>query len=219
MDERTQVHGGDVSSSIRLGNLVLTGVSASGKSSVGRQLAKLLGLGFIDLDELVERSAGKSISEIFSQEGEPAFRERERQILQSLVRIRSHVIAVGGGALQSGEALGVARKIGPLIWLQSSPAEIARRLFKRVSEMEKRPLFKDLLGEENHEARKDLIKARVQKLLDERRQWFEQSDVVLDASYVTPEMAAQHLKDILIMEGIIRSDHSRFSSWQDVGRN
>jgi shikimate kinase len=129
------------------------------------------------------------------------------------------VIAVGGGALQSIEAVVIARKIGPLIWLQSSPAEIARRLFKRVSEMEKRPLFKDLLTEENHESRKDLIKARVQKLLDERRQWFERSDIVLDASYVTPEMAAQHLKDILIMEGIIRSDHKLFSGYRDVGRN
>lgn len=219
MDERTQVHGGDVSSSIRLGNLVLTGVSASGKSSVGRQLAKLLGLGFVDLDELIERSAGKSISEIFAQDGEPAFRELEIRMLQSLEKIRSHVIAVGGGALQSSEAVVNARKIGPLIWLQSSPAEIARRLFKRVSEMEKRPLFKDLLAEENHESRKDMIKARVQKLLDERRQWLARSDIVLDASYVTPEMAAQHLKDILIMEGIIRSDHRLFSGCRDVGRN
>ena len=139
MDERTQVHGGDVSSSLRLGNLVLTGVSASGKSSVGRQLAKLLGLGFVDLDEMIERSAGKSVGEIFAQDGEPAFRELERQLLHSLEKIRSHVIAIGGGALQSTESVVMARKIGPLIWLQSSPAEIARRLFKRVSEMEKRP--------------------------------------------------------------------------------
>jgi shikimate kinase len=218
LDERTQVHGGDVSSNIRLGNLVLTGISASGKSSVGRQLAKLLGLGFVDLDELIERSAGKSISDIFARDGEPAFRELERQLLHSLERIRSHVIAIGGGTLQSTEAVVMARKIGPLIWLQSSPAEIARRLFKRVSEMEKRPLFKDLLAEENHDTRRDLIRARVQKLLDERRPWFERSDIVLDASYVTPEMAAQHLKDILIMEGIIRSDHGRFSSWRRMGR-
>ena len=219
MDERTQTHGDDVGSGSRLSNLVLTGVSASGKSSVGRQLAKLLGLGFLDLDELVERSAGKSISQLFAEEGEAVFRERERQALNSLIKIRSHVVAVGGGALQSNEAIAIARKIGSLIWLQSSPAEIARRIFRRVEEMEKRPFFKDLLHEENHESRKEMIKARVQQLLDERKQWFERSDIVLDASYVTPEMAAQHLKDILITSGVIKGHHQRFAGWYDVGRN
>lgn len=218
MDDRTHLNGGSGSVSIQLGNLVLTGVSASGKSSVGRQLAKLLGLGFLDLDELVEKSAGKSISDIFAHEGEGAFRERERLILNSLTSIRSHVIAVGGGALQSNDSVDLARSIGPLIWLQSSPAEISRRLFKRVVEMEKRPLFKDLLSEENHESRKEKIRNRVEKQLEERGPWYEKADIILDASYVTPEMAAQHLKDILSMAGIIKSDRRRFSSWRDIER-
>lgn len=215
MNDWMQSSGGDAESPNRYGNLVLTGVSASGKSTIGRQLAKLIGLGFVDLDELIERSSGKTISEIFSGEGEAAFREMERRMLESLQGVRSHVIAVGGGALTTAEALKIARKIGPIVWLQSSPAEIARRLYKRVSEMEKRPLFRDLLGEENHEFRKDKIRARVQKMMDERRQWLESSDYVLDGSFVTPEMAAQHLKDILQMEGVIGSDRSRFSSWRD----
>jgi shikimate kinase len=195
------------------GNIVLTGASGSGKSAIGRQIAKLLGLGFVDLDELIEKITGQQISEIFAVDGEIAFREYEAQVLQSLQNIRSHVIAVGGGALLSNEAIQTARKIGPIVWIQSSSTEISRRLFKRVGEMEKRPLFKDLVGEENHEMRRDRIKERVQKIMDERRPWYSQADVVLDGSYVTPEMAAQHLKDILVTEGLMKTDRNRFASW------
>lgn len=215
MNEQSPLYGDDSGSRNKLGNVVLTGVSASGKSTVGRQLAKLLGLGFIDLDELIEKSAGKSISDIFSQEGEEAFRERERFTMLSLQGLRSHVVSVGGGALVSDESVRNARRIGPIVWLQSSPSEIARRLFKRISEIEKRPLFKDLLSEENHEVRRDLIQVRIQKIMDERRQWFERADVVMDGSFVTPEMAAHHLKDILMIEGLIERSQRRFSSWRE----
>ena len=215
----THTHDDDANERIRRGNILLTGISASGKSTVGRQLAKLLGLGFIDLDEVIEKVTRKTISEIFDSQGEPAFRELELQTLTTLQGLRSHVLAVGGGALLSPEAIKIAKKIGPLVWVQSSPAEIARRLFKRVSEIEKRPLFRDLLSEENNSIRKDLIQSRVQKMMDERRPWFERADVVLDGSYVTPEMAAQHLKDILLGEGLIPLEHARFSSWQAGGGN
>ena len=219
LDQHIQTHDDDASVRIRLGNILLTGVSASGKSTVGRQLAKLLGLGFIDLDEVIEKLTKKTVSEIFNSQGESAFRELEMQTLTSLQGLRSHVLAVGGGALLSPEAIKIAKKIGPLVWVQSSPAEIARRLFKRVSEIEKRPLFRDLLSEENNTIRKDLIQSRVQKMMDERRPWFERADVVLDGSYVTPEMAAQHLKDILLSEGLIPSENGRFSSWRLGGGN
>ena len=218
LDQHIPTHD-DANARIRLGNILLTGVSASGKSTVGRHLAKLLGLGFIDLDEVIENSTKNTISEIFNSQGESAFRELEMQTLTSLQGLRSHVIAVGGGALLSQEAIKIAKKIGPLVWVQSSPAEIARRLFKRVSEIEKRPMFRDLLSEENNTTRKDLIQSRVQKMMDERRIWFETADVTLDGSYVTPEMAAQHLKDILLSEGLIPSEYGRFSSWRAGGGN
>lgn len=201
----------------RLGNIVLTGASGSGKSAIGRQTAKLLGLGFVDLDELIEKTFRKKIQEIFSSDGEPSFREYESRLLSSLQNIRSHVIAVGGGALLSNDAVEIAKKIGPIVWVQSSAVEISRRLFKRVGEMEKRPLFSDLLSIESHDARREKIRERAQKLIDERRAWYSKADVVLDGSYVTPEMAAQHLKDILVSEGFIKTDLNRFSSRQKKG--
>lgn len=218
MNDHKPFYRDDSGSRNKLGNVVLAGVSASGKSTVGRQLAKLLGLGFVDLDELIEKSSGKVIADIFSQEGEDAFRERERSMMLSLQGIRSHVVSVGGGALMSDESVRNARLIGPIVWVQSSPSEIARRLFKRISEIEKRPLFKDLLSEESHEVRRDMIQARLQKMIDERRQWLELADVVMDGSFVTPEMAAHHLKDILMIEGLIERSQRRFSSWRPPGK-
>jgi shikimate kinase len=201
----------------KLGNIILTGASGSGKSAIGQQIAKLLGLGFIDLDELIEKASGKKIEEIFASDGELVFREYEAKLLSGLQNLRSHVIAVGGGALLSNDAMATAQKIGPVVWIQSSAGEISRRLFRRISEIEKRPLFRDLVSEENHEMRREKIRERVQKMIDERRPWYSQADVVLDGSYVTPEMAAQHLKDILVSEGIMKTDRNRFSSSQKKG--
>ena len=143
----------------RSGNIVLTGASGSGKSTIGRQLAKLIGLGFIDLDDMIEKDAGKKISAIFESDGESGFRERERRMLETLHAIRSHVIAVGGGALLSEDAVAAARSIGPLVWVQSSPVEVARRLFRRVDELATRPLFKDLLGIEDNDKRRQMIRS------------------------------------------------------------
>lgn len=199
------------------GNIVLIGASGSGKSAIGRQIAKLLGLGFLDLDDWIERATGQKIGDIFATQGEDVFRSYESSLLAKLRGIRCHVIAVGGGALQSIESIEMARTIGPLVWIQSSATEISRRLFKRAGEMERRPLLKDLLLEENHEKRKERLRERIQKVMDDRRQWYMRADVVLDGSYVTPEMAAQHLKDILTSEGIIMPVANRFASWHRKG--
>jgi hypothetical protein len=83
--------------------------------------------------------------------------------------------------------------------------------------MEKRPMLKDLLSEENHDSRREKIRERIQKIMDERRPWYMRADVVLDGSYVTPEMAAQHLKDILLSEGLMTTVHNRFASWHRKG--
>jgi shikimate kinase len=200
-----------------LGNIVLTGASGSGKSTIGRQLAKLIGLGFLDLDDLIEKSQGKKINEIFNSVGEDAFRAEEARMLDLIQSIRGHVIAVGGGALLTEHGLQSARKVGPIVWVQSSPVEVARRLFRKIDEMEKRPIFKDLLQEENGELRLKAIQERVRTMMEERRPWYSQADVVLDGSYVTSDMAAQHLKDILLSEGLIPADRHRFASWHRGG--
>src|SRR5437762_14042864 len=81
--------------------IALVGFMGAGKTSVGRELAERLAIDFIDLDDLVVGRAGKSVTEIFGQDGEAAFRKLEAQALQTLLaasRDRPFVLALGGGA-------------------------------------------------------------------------------------------------------------------------
>lgn len=80
-------------------NVFLIGPMGSGKSAVGRQLAKLLHLDFYDSDAEIESRTGVNIPYIFEREGEPGFREREREVIDSLTQLTNVVIATGGGAI------------------------------------------------------------------------------------------------------------------------
>jgi shikimate kinase len=79
--------------------IVLVGVPGAGKSTVGRALAQRLGEPFTDIDELVEQKAGKAISQIFIDDGEPAFRELEAGTIAEVLSGARGVVALGGGAL------------------------------------------------------------------------------------------------------------------------
>src|SRR3974390_395412 len=83
-------------------NLALIGFMGTGKSSVGRLVADILHFTFLDTDHVIEARAGKSISDIFTQDGEPAFRAWEHRIVEELTRRDKTVIATGGG-LPAGE--------------------------------------------------------------------------------------------------------------------
>lgn len=100
-------------------NLILVGYRGSGKSTVGALLAERLHRRFIDLDQLVVERAGKSIREIFAEEGEAGFRRREHEVCQSLRRTRNSVIALGGGALIDPENRTLMRRLGKIVWLRA----------------------------------------------------------------------------------------------------
>jgi shikimate kinase len=120
------------------GNIILIGFMGCGKSSIGRRLASRLGYAFLDSDELIVESAqGKSISDIFAEEGEERFRERETGALQGLIDSTSIVLATGGGAVLRPENREILRKIGTTVWLHADP-EI---LFERATRNRKRPLL------------------------------------------------------------------------------
>ena len=100
----------------------------SGKSTVGRQLARRLGLPFFDSDHLIEQRLGCSIREYFAREGEAAFRDVEEQVLADLARGASAVVATGGGAVLREANRSNLRAAGRVIYLRSSPEELHRRL-------------------------------------------------------------------------------------------
>jgi shikimate kinase len=100
----------------------------SGKSTVGRQLGRRLGLPFFDSDHLVEQRLGCSIREYFAREGEAAFRDVEEQVLAELAHGPNAVVATGGGAVLREANRLALREAGRVIYLRSSPDELYRRL-------------------------------------------------------------------------------------------
>ena len=119
-------------------NIVLIGFMGCGKSSIGRRLAKRLGYEFLDSDDLIiARAQGTSISDLFANEGEERFRERESAELRELVEARDIVLATGGGAILREDNRAVLHGIGRVVWLHADP----ETLFERASRNRKRPLL------------------------------------------------------------------------------
>jgi shikimate kinase/nucleoside-diphosphate-sugar epimerase len=123
----------------RAPNIVLIGLMGSGKSSVGRIVAHMLGFQFVDTDHLIIETAGCSIPEIFAREGEAGFRARESAILRRLLGHRHCVIATGGGIVTQARNRPLLRHLGFLTWLEADPALLARR----TASNNDRPLLRD----------------------------------------------------------------------------
>lgn len=109
-------------------NIVLTGFMGTGKTEVGRVLAKRLGACFVDTDGEIERASGMSIPEIFSRFGEGRFRDEETAVIKKLSRREGLVIATGGGAVLRRENVAALKEKGVLVLIRSSPEVIARRV-------------------------------------------------------------------------------------------
>lgn len=108
--------------------LVLVGLPGSGKSTVGRQLAKRLGLSFTDTDHAIEQRIDCSIREFFEREGEGPFRDIEEAVIDELARGGAGVLATGGGAVLRPANREHLRAAGHVIYLRSTPEELFRRL-------------------------------------------------------------------------------------------
>ena len=107
--------------------LILTGMMGTGKSAVARALAEPLGMEAVDTDSLVEEQAGKTISEIFEEDGEGQFRELEARAVDAAFERPRRVIALGGGALTNEDLARLVRSKGTVVWLWASPLRCAER--------------------------------------------------------------------------------------------
>lgn len=104
-------------------NLFLVGPMASGKSSIGRRLARRYGMDFIDLDEEIVRRTGATVNLIFEHEGEAGFRQREAETLADVVRRDGLVLATGGGSVLAADNRALLRARGFVVWLRASVAQ------------------------------------------------------------------------------------------------
>lgn len=108
--------------------MFLVGMPGSGKTAVGEVLAERLGVGFVDLDGRIEHASGRSIGEIFTQEGEAGFRRLEGLELRSVVGLAPAVVACGGGVVLDPGNVGLMRETGTVVYLDTPPATLAERL-------------------------------------------------------------------------------------------
>ena len=123
------------------GNLFLVGFSMTGKTRVGQQVARRLGWGFVDTDEQVAARAGKPVPRIFAEDGEPRFRELERQVLLELCQGSGQVVSTGGGAVLDPANREAMAQAGVVVLLEASPETIYRRLQAAPGAEVARPLL------------------------------------------------------------------------------
>jgi shikimate kinase len=122
---------------MRRDNIILVGFMGAGKSVCGRMLARRLGRCFIETDDMIVASEGRSIPEIFREEGEPRFRQLEADTLESLKLKSGEVIATGGGLPCREGRMERLRELGTVVWLDGD----VRELHERASRIGNRPML------------------------------------------------------------------------------
>jgi len=129
-------------------NVVLIGYRCAGKTSVGREISKRLGIPFLDTDQLVEQRCGKSVREIVSEGGWGWFRRMEKEVIKGLVSRDGTVISVGGGAVEEQENRDMIRRLGVVIWLSVHASAVLQRMKEDQITFRNRPPLSDRGTEE-----------------------------------------------------------------------
>lgn len=159
-------------------NVYLIGMMGTGKSAVGRPLADALGYTFLDADETLERAAGRSIPELFAQDGEEGFRQLETQVLNQIACIQRLVVATGGGVVTRPENWGHLRQ-GVVVWLDAPQSLLLERL---RTDPTPRPLLND-----------PDPAARLAELLQRRRPLYAEADLTILQDGRSPEAVADQV--------------------------
>lgn len=149
-------------------NIVLIGFMGTGKTSIGRILAKRLDRPLIDTDAKIEKDYGKKISEIFAESGEEGFRKIEQNVIEEVSRMEGVIISTGGGSVLRKANVKALRRNGILITLTASPEVI----LERVSRKKTRPLL-------NRPDRDEFVR----NLMEERKPFYNSAaNLIIDTS-------------------------------------
>jgi shikimate kinase len=166
-------------------SVILIGYRGSGKTTTGRKLADRLWLSFVDVDDLIVKKAGKTIREIFADQGEPHFRDLESQALSEALAKKDHVIALGGGSILRPENRALIKASGrKVVYLRCEPETLHQRIQADVTTAETRPALTSLGGSIEE----------IKKVLDEREPLYrEVMTSELDVTNLSPEEACVHI--------------------------
>jgi shikimate kinase len=152
--------------------IFLAGFMGSGKSTIGPILANSLGYTYVDIDRYIEEKAQKRIVDIFSSEGEQAFRTIEQNTLKEVTDLTHCVVALGGGTIANEENLQMVSQNGILIYLKLTPEEIIHR----VQYKSDRPMLKDAHGNQLGPVE---LQQRINELLHKREPFYTRADVII----------------------------------------
>lgn len=166
-------------------NLYLVGFMGTGKTTIGRELAKVMGRKFLDTDHVLEERFGKSVNEVFQQEGEAAFRAAEQALALELAASNNKVIATGGGTVIDPVCFESFQNSGLMLCLYTHEGSLLSRLHRTA----KRPL---LLGSSPTE-----VTDKITNLLREREAVYAKVHLRLDTTDLTPLTAARKVHDFL----------------------
>lgn len=162
-------------------NIVLTGFMGTGKTEVAKELARMLQMRLVDVDAEIEKDQRMTINEIFSNCGEPRFREIETAMIRRIAQEGNSIISTGGGAVLKEENMEALRENGEVFCLWAGPETILRR----TSGSGDRPLLKGA----------DPL-ARIRELLDYRRPFYERAGRMIDTEGKTPLQVAEEIVEI-----------------------
>ena len=164
-------------------NITLCGMMGSGKSAVGKILAKKINFNFIDTDKLIEEKTGKSISEIFDEDGENKFRKLEQTIICDILQNKKIIVSLGGGAIINSETRKIINKNSFSIYLNVKIDILKKRLKKSRN----RPL---IFGKDLHQTLTELLK--------KREKFYKKTDLIITNEKNINETVNNIIKNIIL---------------------
>jgi shikimate kinase len=157
-------------------NIILVGMMSSGKSTLGKKLARLLNYRFVDLDKLIETTEGMAISSIFSLKGEAHFREIESKLLKEIHPNRSVVLASGGGTPCFFDNMDYIKQLGISIFLDVPAADLTKRIENHGKD--DRPILSGAT----------FLQLEIEAKLEQRRPYYSQAEIVIHGQTEATEL-------------------------------
>jgi shikimate kinase len=169
-----------------MGNIYLVGFMGTGKTVVGKELAKKKKWQFVDLDDLIELKEERTISSIFAKDGEPYFRRVEKKVLQEVTREKKFVVACGGGIVLDKDNIKIMKETGLMICLTATPEVI----WERTRFYSHRPLLKV-----------SNPKKQIELLLKLRSPFYAQADKTIDTSKLSIKEVLEKVLKLISAKG------------------
>ena len=173
-------------------NIFLIGAKGSGKTTLGRQIAGKLNLQFIDVDDYIEQKTGKSVPNLYNEEGEIEFRKKECEAIKEIMNSDNLIIATGGGTPAFCDNMNLMNKNGTSIYFKVSANELAKRIKANSPD---RPLVKDKTAEQ--------IKDLIISLNKDREPFYQMAHIIMENDNIVPDDVIQALRDYL-REGTLK---------------